>query len=124
MRFVCLFFETPLKDFPFHSTILLILWIRYLQTRRNTDINTQKHADTNTQKGIYPSSRTFFKTPDETPDETTSETPDETPNETPDETLQSQEKWIFQRPADLNFKRFPFGVYYEVTHKATKLSTY
>ena len=58
--------------------------------------NTQKHADTNTQKGIYPSSRPFFKTPDETPDDTTGETPgetpDETPNETPDETLQSQEK--------------------------------
>ena len=30
--FFCFVFETPLKDFPFYSPILLTLWFRYLQT--------------------------------------------------------------------------------------------
>ena len=32
MFFFFFVFETPLKDFPFYSTILLTLWFRYLQT--------------------------------------------------------------------------------------------
>ena len=46
-------FETPLKDFPFYSLILLTLCFRYLQTSINESF-------------IYLSSHLFFKTPHET----------------------------------------------------------
>ena len=44
-------FETPLKDFQYVSPILLILWLRYLQTRKKVNC-------------MYLSSQSFFKTPE------------------------------------------------------------
>ena len=46
-------FETPLKDFPLYSPILLTLWFRYLQTRIE-------------ESGMYLSNQCFFKPPQKT----------------------------------------------------------
>ena len=52
--FFCLFvFETPLKDFPFYSSITLTFWFGYLQTCIK-------------ENSMYFSSQLFFKTPHET----------------------------------------------------------
>ena len=46
-------FETPLKDFPIDSYIIITFWFRYLQTQIK-------------ESSMYLSSQLFFKTPHET----------------------------------------------------------
>ena len=50
---MCIFSETPLKDFPFYLLILHTLRLRYLQTHIN-------------ESYMYLSSQLFFETPHKT----------------------------------------------------------